>query len=152
MSDHFLDTSALVKHYHPEVGTATVDHLWGDAGIRLFISRIGVVETVSVFAKKVRTGLISAGDCGLLRRRFFADLRKRRPATVRLLVGHFQEADRLLQQHGPTQALHTLDALQLAVALDLRRRGLLNQLVTADRVLLVVAALEGLTVLDPEHP
>ena len=64
MSDYFLDTSALAKHYHPEAGTATVDRLWADAGARLFISRIGVVETVSVFAKKVRTGLISAADFG----------------------------------------------------------------------------------------
>jgi len=88
----------------------------------------------------------------LLRRRFFADLRKGRPAVVRLLVRHFQEADRLLQQHSMTHALHTLDSLQLAVALDLRRRGMLDEVVTADRVLLLVAPLEGLPVLDPEHP
>jgi len=25
MSDHFLDTSAIVKHYHPEVGTPKVE-------------------------------------------------------------------------------------------------------------------------------
>jgi uncharacterized protein len=152
MSDHFLDTSALIKHYHPEVGTPVVDQLWGNTGARLFISRIGAVETVSVFAKKVRTGLISAADFGLLRRRFFADLRGHRPLVVRLLVSHFQEADRLLQQYGLTQSLHTLDALQLAVAFDLRHRGLLDELVTADRVLLTVATLEGLAVLDPENP
>jgi predicted nucleic acid-binding protein len=152
MSDHFLDTSGLVKHYHPEVGTLEIDRLWADPGARLFISRLSVVETVSVFAKKVRSGLIAAADFGLLRRRFFADLRLRRPAIVRLLVRHFQEADRLLQQHGLTRSLHTLDALQLAGALDLRRRGMLDELVTSDHVLLVVAALEGLKVFDPEHP
>jgi hypothetical protein len=81
-----------------------------------------------------------------------ADLRKRRPAIVRLLVRHFQEADRLLQQHGLVHGLRTLDALQLAVALDLQRRGLLGELVTADRVLLVVAPLEGLAVSNPEVP
>ena len=58
----------------------------------------------------------------------------------------------VMQQHGLTHGLHTLDALQLAVALDLRARGMLDQFVTADRVLLVVAALEGLAVFDPEHP
>src|SRR6266436_824949 len=152
MSDHFLDTSGLVKHYHAEVGTPEVDRLWTDPAARLFISRLSVVETVSVLAKKVWTGLLAAADFGLLRRRFFADLRKGRPAVVRLLVRHFQEADRLLQQHSLTHALHTLDSLQLAVALDLRRRGMLDEVVTADRVLLVVAPLEGLPVLDPEHP
>jgi uncharacterized protein len=139
MSQYFLDTSGLVKHYHPEVGTAEVDRLWSDPGAKLFLSRLSVVESVSVFAKKVRSGIISATDFGLLRRRFFADVRKRRPAIVRLLVRHFQEADQLLQQHGLRHNLNTLDALQLAVAVDLRRRGMLDELVTADRVLLAVA-------------
>ncbi len=136
MSDHFLDTSGLVKHYHPEVGTPKVDLLWTTRGARLFISRLGVVETVSVFARKVRSGVITVADFGLRRRRrFFADLRQRRPSIVRVLVRHVEEADRLLQQHSLTHSLNTLDAIQLAVAVDLRRRGLLDELVTADRVL-----------------
>jgi hypothetical protein len=152
MSNHFLDTSGLVKHYHPEVGTAKVDRLWTDAGAKLFISRLGVVETVSVQAKKVRSGIISAADFDLLRRRFFADLRKRRPLIVRLLVRHSQEADKLLQQYGPAHSLHTLDALQLAVALDLKRRGVLDEVVAADRVVVTLAAPEGLKVSNPELP
>jgi hypothetical protein len=123
-----------------------------DPGASIFISRLGVVETVSVFAKKVRSGLISATDFGLLRRRFFADLRQRRPSIVRLLVRHFQEADRLLQQHSLTINLNTLDSLQLAVALDLRRRGMLDELVASDRVVLAVATLEGLKTFNPESP
>src|SRR5262249_35031987 len=122
MSDHFLDTSGLVKHYHPEVGTPKVDLLWATPGARLLISRLGVVETASVFAGRVRSGAIAAADFGLLRRRFFADLHHRRPTVVRLLARHFQEADRLLQHHSLSHNLSTLDALQLAVALDLRRR------------------------------
>jgi predicted nucleic acid-binding protein len=152
MSNQFLDTSGLVKHYHPEVGTPKVDLLWGAQGTRLFISRLSVVETVSAFATKVRTGLVTAADFGLLRRRFFADLRYRRPAIVRMLVRHFQEADRLLQQHGLVHGLHALDAIQLAVALDLRRRGIVDKFVTADQVLLAVAPLEGILVLNPLVP
>jgi predicted nucleic acid-binding protein len=152
MSDHFLDTSALVKHYHPETGTPKVDLLWATPGARLFISRLGAVEAVSVFAKKVRSGIITAADFALLRRRFFADLRRRRPILVRLLVRHYQEADRLLGQHGLSHSLHTLDAIQLAVALDLRQRGMLTEMVTADRTLLAVAPLEGLVVSNPEVP
>jgi hypothetical protein len=88
MSNHFLDTSGLVKHYHPEPGTPKVDFLWATQGARLFISRLSVVETVSAFATKVRIGLITAVDFGLLRRRFFADLRHGRPVIVRVLVRH----------------------------------------------------------------
>jgi hypothetical protein len=83
MSDHFLDTSALVKHYHVEIGTPKVDLLWATPTARLFISRLGLVEAVSVFAKKVRSGAITTGDFALLRRRFFADLRRRRPEVKR---------------------------------------------------------------------
>jgi hypothetical protein len=152
MSNHFLDTSGLVKHYHPELGTPKVDRLWADAGAKLFISRLSVVETVSVFAKKVRNGTISPADFGLLRRRFFADLRNRRLLIVRLLVRHFQEADRLLQQHGLTNSLFTLDSLQLAVALDLQRRGMIDEVMAADRVFVTLGTREGLKVQNPEAP
>src|SRR5438552_1941425 len=98
MSNYFLDTSGLVKHYHPELGTPKVDLLWADPKARLFISRLTVVEMVSVLAKKVRNGNISIADFTLLRRRFFADIRSRRPVIARMLVRHFQDADRLLQK------------------------------------------------------
>ncbi|MBM4068250.1 MAG: type II toxin-antitoxin system VapC family toxin [Planctomycetes bacterium] len=152
MPQYFLDTSALVKHYHAEVGTAKVDAIWSDAASKLFISRLSVVETVSVFAKKLRIGMITAKDFDLLRRRFFADLRSRRPITVRLLVRHFQDGDRLLQRHGPTHGLYTLDALQLAVALDLQRQGMFDEVVAADHVMVTLGPLEGLKVLNPESP
>jgi hypothetical protein len=48
MANYFLDTSGLVRHYHAEVGSVKVDGLWADAAARLDISRLGVVETVSV--------------------------------------------------------------------------------------------------------
>jgi hypothetical protein len=65
---------------------------------------------------------------------------------------HYQEAQRLVRKHGPTSRLRTLDALQLAMALDLRTRGLMDRFVCADKVLLAVAAGEGLSVVDPEKP
>src|SRR5437667_272361 len=91
-------------------------------------------------------------DVDALGRRFWADLTKTKRLTgVRLLVAHYQEAERLLRQHGPARRLRTLDALQLAVAIELRRKNAIERLVSADRELLAVAAAEGLTVLDPEN-
>jgi hypothetical protein len=107
----------------------------------------------SVFAGKVRAGMISADDLNSLRRRFLADLTKsKRLYGVRLLVAHYQEAEQLLRRHGPVRRLRTLDSLQLAVALDLHRKGVVERIVSADRDLLIVAAAEGLAVLDPETP
>jgi uncharacterized protein len=152
MPGYFLDTSALAKHYHPEAGTARVDALLGEAGSHHFFSRIGAVELMSVFAGKVRAGVIAAADLLLLRRRFQTDVASGLLRPIRLLAAHFLAAERLLLRHGPTQSLRTLDALVLAVALDLKAQGLLDHFVCADRRLLAIALTEGLLVIDPENP
>jgi predicted nucleic acid-binding protein len=153
MPADFLDTSALAKHYHPEVGSAEIDRLWSDPTHGLFVSRLSVLEIVSVFAGKVRAGAISVADFDSLRRRFSADLTKTKRLTgTRHLVAHYQEAERLLRQHGPIRRLRTLDALQLAVAIDLHRKKAISRVVSADRDLLAVAMVEGLGVFDPENP
>lgn len=48
--------------------------------------------------------------------------------------------------------LRTLDALQLAVALDLRRLGQIDVLVAADQRLCRVASMAGCSVVNPEKP
>lgn len=152
MPGSFFDTSALAKHYHLEAGSAEVDRQWADPAWELYISRIGVVEAISVFASKVRTGELSSSAFAVLRKRFLSDVGGGRPKLVRLLVRHFKEADRLIGQHGLTRHIRTLDALQLAVALELKHSGLIDQLVSSDKQLLSVAAAEGIPVFDPENP
>jgi predicted nucleic acid-binding protein len=56
MADSFLDTSALVKYYHPEEGTQEVTRIIEEPDSRHSISRLSLVETVSAFAVKYRTG------------------------------------------------------------------------------------------------
>src|SRR5260370_1086865 len=89
MPGDFLDTSALAKHYHSEVGSAVVDQLWLDVNRELFVSRLAAVEIVSAFAGKVRAAVISGADFDILRRRFAADLSKKKrplaPACWRLI-------------------------------------------------------------------
>ena len=151
MPADFLDTSALAKHYHAEAGSIEVDRLWNDPARVLYVSRLSALEIVSVFAGKVRAGAISTADFETLRRRFSADLtRVKRLVGTRLLVVHYQEAERLLHQHGPLRRLRTLDALQLAVAVDLHRKNAIQRVVSSDKDLLTVAAAEGLGVLNPE--
>jgi predicted nucleic acid-binding protein len=152
MPDGFFDTSALGKHYHPEVGTSKVDQLLAVQGSRHFISRLTVVEIQSVFAKKVRTGVLALADFQLLCRRFLADVRRRKFQVVRMTSPHFQSAQQLLRRIAPAQNLRTLDALQLAVALSLHGQGLVNQLVCADQSFCSIAAAEGLITINPEIP
>jgi predicted nucleic acid-binding protein len=153
MPGYFFDTSALVKRYHPEVGSAEVDGIWNDPANELFISRLATLEVVAAFAGKVRAATLSRSGFDVLRRRFASDVAiHKRPRIVRLVVAHFKATEQLLRGHGLTVRLRTLDAVQLAVALDLRQRGVVSHFVCSDRDLLSVATHEGLTVVDPEYP
>jgi hypothetical protein len=152
MPDNFFDSSALGKHYHWEVGTPKVDQFLASPGVRHFISRLAVVEMQSVFAKKVRIGALAPAGFQLLCHRFLADVRQRKFQVVRITTAHFQAAERLIRRLAPVQNLRTLDALQLAVALDLHGQNLISQFICADQSLCAVATTEGLAVLNPEVP
>lgn len=44
MAGYFLDTSALGKRYHVEVGTPKVEQIFQESGAELYISRLAVFE------------------------------------------------------------------------------------------------------------
>lgn len=75
-----VDTSALVKYYHPEPGSPQVIVIADDPANTLFISRIGLVEIHSALARKVRTGALEALAFQQSLRRFYADIRAQVPA------------------------------------------------------------------------
>ena len=152
MASYLFDSSALGKHYHAETGTAFVEALLQAPGARHFISRLTVVEMHSVFAGKVRTGVIAAADFQLLRGQLQNDIGRRLVWVLRMTDTHYQDAEGLLRRYGLKRQLRTLDALQLAVALDLRSRGMCDHFVCADQRLGEVAQQEGLSLLNPEHP
>ena len=116
MTYYLLDTSALVKRYHLEAGSANVGKILTEPNSTHLISRIGLVEAVSAFALKVRGGEIPLADFTAYRKRLLADVRKRLLNVVRVRAPQFKEADRLLQMHGCSVNLRTLDALQLDTA------------------------------------
>lgn len=150
MARTFFDTSALVKHYHAEAGTAAVDQIISTPGAELFIARVSLVETISVFAIKVRTGVFDPHEFARLRGLFATHVARQRYQVVRLLNAHYDRAQDLVKSYGLSRQVRTLDALQLAVALHLHRTDPLHYFVCADRRLCDIATLEGLTVLNPE--
>jgi predicted nucleic acid-binding protein len=152
MAAYFLDTSALVKRYHPEAGTPIVDQVFSEAGADVIVSRLVLVEIVSAFALKVRSGAISPAQFEQYRKQVHRDVRKKILRVGRMAVRHFQLADELLCRHARAQRLRTLDALQLAVAIDLNRAIPDTTFASADDVLCALAKLEGLTVLNPVAP
>jgi len=153
LPDYFLDTSALAKLYHKEIGSEYVDRIVREPGSGSMISRLSIVEMESVLAIKVRTGEIDQPDVEIARRCLRADLAQRR-----LLIGppiyarHYHTARILLEQYGVAEGLRTLDALQLAIALDLKQMGQIAVMVTADQRLCRVASRAGCPAVNPQEP
>ena len=149
MAVYYHDTSALVKHYHTEIGTAVVDDLLVEPNSHHFLSRLAGVELESALAKHVRMQLIPPVDFQRSVRKFHTDITNGQYRVLRLLVRHLESAEALIQRHGMTRSLRTLDAIQLAVALDLHQHHGLDFFVCADTALCAIAIAEGLAVINP---
>jgi predicted nucleic acid-binding protein len=100
---------------------------------------------------KVRSSQISREVAGLLRARLMLYVAAGSIEIYTLTEDHFAEAERLIGRFACSHRLRTLDALQLAVALDLYEQNLLDYFVVADRALAEVSASVDLKVIDPER-
>jgi predicted nucleic acid-binding protein len=153
LPNYFLDTSALAKLYHKETGSEYMDRILADQISRSMISHLSIVEFESVLAIKTRTGEIDEHALQIARRRFHADIAQQRLwVAPRVHERHFQDARRLLIKYGVLEGLRTLDALQLAIALDLHQFGEIGVLVAADQRLCRVASMAGCSAVNPENP
>ena len=99
---------------------------------------------------KVRSGVLDRQAAGMQRARLMLDIAAGDIEVYILTVDHFATAERLIGRHGFYGRLRALDALQLAVALDLFEQHLLDRFVAADQSLVSAAAAEGLQVLNPD--
>ena len=106
-----------------------------------------------MFATKVRTGALDENGRSLALRRLRADI-----ARDRLIVGPpiepkpYRSAAKLLMLHGVLRGLRTLDALQLAVALDMLETLWISVMLSADKRLCEVAEACGCPAIDPAQP
>jgi predicted nucleic acid-binding protein len=151
LAGHFFDSSALVKLYHPEAGTPAVDQIVNSAGNLVRISRLTVAELTSAFAIKVRTQSINREDADLFLRQFRGDVATGKLEIFSVAESEFAMAELLVGRYAFDLRLRALDALQLAVALELRNQELVDHFVAADTALCEVARLEGFSVINPEH-
>ncbi len=146
----YFDTSALVKRYATETGTAWVTALLDPAAHNhIFIARITGAEMISAIMRKKRELKISATDAATAAALFRADF-ARRFRVVEITPALVDSAMTLAE----TYALRGYDAVQLAAALHAARRRVARGLaplvfVTADGGLLTAGAAEGLATDDP---
>jgi len=149
MKLYFFDTSALVKHYHPEIGHKVVQTLFAQSDAKIVISTLTIVEMHSAMYKKVRTGELKLSEAKSVLGFMSQEIVSGKLNVTHLEIEHYRDAASLLSKYAPKHFLRTLDALQLAVALSLHRRNPLEAFVTADEDLARVAEIDGLPVLNP---
>ncbi len=77
-------------------------------------------------------------------------IQARKIVVFRKKRAHFDVAEELINKFGKARELQTLDALQLAMTLELLARQLLLEFVTSDHGLLSLGRELGLPVVDPE--
>ena len=150
MAAYFLDSSALVKRYAAETGSAWVENLTDPrSGNRIFVAAITHVEVIAAIARKKKGLLLSATDAAAAIGRFENDLQTDL-RVFDLTPNVITMAARLAEKH----ALRGYDAVQLAVALEInaartarRLTGLM--LISSDVELNTAAQSEQLLTDDP---
>lgn len=150
MSVFFADTSALAKRYLFETGSTWVrGWVLPIQNNIVVISEIAAVELVSAFARRRRDGSLTPAAFLLLRNNFLLHT-EREYLVVGITSAILSETSRLVASH----PLRTLDAIQLACALDsVQTLGATPTFVSADRNLRAAAAAEGFPTDDPNvHP
>lgn len=151
MTSYFVDTSALAKRYVREVGSGW---MWqqsiSTAGHNLFISELTVVELSSLLARQARMGILPQQNAQSLLTNFNYHI-----ATQYLVrqidMSVIQRAQGLVWKY----PLRTLDSIQLASALEIRKLFPDEPIhfLSADNNLLTAAQGEGFLVDNPNnHP
>jgi len=149
LSDNFYDTSALVKYYIIEVGSAWVtNQVLTSSGNRTMMSNLALVEMISVFMRKEREGALTSSDRIKLQNDFMIHTQKLY-TVIRLTKAVFTNAQDLVVRH----PLRTLDAIQLTSALQAKQLSQNLTFISADLRLLAAAQAEGLQIDNPNnHP
>lgn len=152
MTAYFLDSSALVKRYVPETGSAWIRALSApQTGNLLFIARITWVEVLSALARREREGSLTPTDRTLILQRFRSDLNNQYQ-VIELDSTLAVSAGQLVGQY----PLRAYDAVQLASVLLLQPAFATTQstsliFLTADDRLSAVAQALGLLTDNPNH-
>jgi len=140
---YYFDTSAIVKRYHREKGTERVDEII-DRDSEIYVSTIAIAETISAFTRLNNQGVINDKKYRRITEIFFSDIENRYvpvPISDELIIATIE----MIEKHN----LRTLDAIHLAVAMDIcPEKDCI--FVSADKKLLQAAKDEGFEILNPE--
>jgi len=137
----FADTSALIKLYIEETGSAEMEER--ARASRLAASALAYAEIYATFARRKREGLLTPEEHDELAARFERDWQ--RTIVMALRPALAARVPRLVADH----PLRGADAVHLASAIALQAAGLETIFAASDARLVEAAAREGLEVVDP---
>ncbi|ARV62628.1 nucleic acid-binding protein [Nostocales cyanobacterium HT-58-2] len=152
MTVYFVDSSALVKRYISEIGSAWVVNLFDPVlDNEVFIAAITGVEIVAATTRRARSGSISVTDATALCNQFRSDLLSEYQ-VVEITENIINSAMALAEAWG----LRGYDAVQLAAGCAVNALCITNGLppvnfVSADNELNKAAASEGLMIENPNN-
>lgn len=126
----FVDTSSLLKLYHQENDSDTIQAVLSDGVTEIVLSEIAILEFRSAIWKKVREGSIDKDVAVEVISCFQGDFDNFR--WIKLTTEVTESASHLLMKYGNT-GLRTLDSIQLASALSFR--GEESLFLTSDKLL-----------------
>jgi uncharacterized protein len=147
---YFFDSSAIVKRYVAETGSAWVGEILNPAARhRIYIARISIVEVTAAVARRQRDGSLSAEAASSLIERFDEDC-----GGAYRIVEMTALVLELAAELAASLGLRAYDAVQLGAALTLHRRRVAARhggltLVSSDTELNAGAISAGLAVEDP---
>jgi len=149
---YYFDSSAVVKRYAPEKGSAWVKSIAvPTSGNTLYVGQIGVVEIAAALSKKVRNNELTEEAYEAASSLFLLDVRNEE-YVIGLLTDHtIQSAVDLTKRH----PLRAYDAVHLAIAIGLNVALLavespLLTFVSSDKTLCEAVGKEGLATDNPE--
>lgn len=150
MAVYFVDSSALVKRYVDETGSAWVLNLFESSlDDEFFVAAITGVEIVAAITRRARGGSISGSDAALVCNQCRTDLQTQYQ-IVEITAGIIESGMQLAELRG----LRGYDAVQLAAGRAVNSTCIASSLppvifVCADNELNTAAVKEGLSVLNP---
>ena len=142
---YFLDTSALVKRYRPEVGSEMVQRLFTEQGAMLMVSAVTLAETYAALYRHHRRGRLSQAELTDALDGVTADVERGDLSVLDVTSPHVARSRNLIAQHDLTSH----DALILAAAIDLRPFEIIFVCADVRSGLLRAAEASGLSTLNP---
>jgi predicted nucleic acid-binding protein len=146
----FFDTSAIVKAYAPEPGSATVHGVLAGLEGKLYLSNVVALEVLGALAKKQRKRELTPSAYKIARATFLGELGEKLK-VFELREVDFTTAFRMVDRYGHIGA-GPIDVLHVVSALHLRARSSRGAVTVAssDSAFLGLARAAGLPTFDPE--